>query len=270
MIRDLIVIPARWGSTRLPGKPLIVIAGRTLLERVVNIAARAASKAEAVFVLVATDDERVAAHARDLGVKAVITSSAITTGSGRALAAARLMGSAVDHVVNLQGDAPFASPHDVAAILAGLRAAPDAVVTPVVRLSWPALDALRTHKRSAPFSGTTCIVDPHGRALWFSKAVMPAIRDEAVLRTTDPLSPVHQHVGIYGYRLDALARFEQEPPSRYERMEGLEQLRFLELGMTIRTVPVPPPAFAATGIDTVEDVARAEAMIAAHGDPFDR
>jgi 3-deoxy-manno-octulosonate cytidylyltransferase (CMP-KDO synthetase) len=84
----------------------------------------------------------------------------------------------------------------------------------------------------------------------------------------DP-SPVLQHVGLYAYRLDALARFEAAAPSRYELLEGLEQLRFLELGMTIRAVEVAPAAYTAAGIDTIEDVRLAEAIIAEHGEPLD-
>lgn len=267
-MRDPIVIPARWGSIRLPGKPLMMIAGRTLLSRVIEVARRAALLAGDVDVLVATDDERVAAHARSLGAAAAMTSAAITTGSGRALAAVRAVapGSAV--VVNLQGDAPFTPPAMVADLIAAIRTGPDPVATPVVRLSWNALDALREHKRAAPFSGTTCVVAPDGRALWFSKQILPAIRDEAALRAGGGPSPVHQHVGLYAYRVDALARFEATPPSAHERLEGLEQLRFLESGTTIRAVRCPPTAFPTTGIDTPADLARAEALIAAHGDPL--
>ncbi|WP_375429337.1 3-deoxy-manno-octulosonate cytidylyltransferase [uncultured Sphingomonas sp.] len=277
MERDLLVVPARWGSTRLPGKPLLAVAGRTLLSRVVEVARRGAALAGGARLLVATDDERVAAHARALGVEVAVTSPAITTGSGRALAAVRAAAPHAERLVNLQGDAPFTPPATVAALLAAIRAGAGteaemeagAVATPVVRLGWDELDALRAHKRAAPFSGTTCIVGPDRRALWFSKQVLPAIRDEEALRALGGPSPVHQHVGLYAYRVDALARFEAAPSSFHERLEGLEQLRFLELGMTIRAVPVAASIFPATGIDTPADVARAEALIATHGDPFD-
>lgn len=270
MARDLIVIPARWGSTRLPGKPLHPIAGRTLLARVVEVARRAAALAGDVDVLVATDDARIEAHARAIGATAVMTDPGIATGSGRALAAARLVGASAAWLVNLQGDAPFTAPETIATLIRAMRAGPDPVATPVVRLDWEALDALRAHKRVSPSSGTTCVVGADGRALWFSKAVVPHIRDEPVLRRAGGPSPVRQHIGLYAYRLDALARFEAAAPSQYEQLEGLEQLRFLELGIPIRAIEIATPTFAATGIDTIADVRRAEAAIAAHGDPFDR
>lgn len=270
MERDLIVIPARWGSTRLPGKPLHPIAGRTLLSRVVQVARRAAALAGNVEVLVATDDARVEAHARAIGATTVMTDCGIVTGSGRALAAARLVGASAERLVNLQGDAPFTAPDAVATLIRAMRADPDPVATPVVRLGWDALDALRAHKRISPLSGTTCVVAPDGRALWFSKAVLPNIRNESTLRRAGGLSPVLQHIGLYAYRLDALALFEAAAPSRYEQLEGLEQLRFLELGLPIRAIEIAAPTFASTGIDTIEDVRRAEAAIAVHGDPFDK
>jgi 3-deoxy-manno-octulosonate cytidylyltransferase (CMP-KDO synthetase) len=266
MPRDLIVIPARYGSTRLAGKPLIPIAGRTLLSRVIAVARRAADIAGDVDVLVATDDARIADHAAELGCAAVMTDTAISTGSGRAHAAVRERGASSDFVVNLQGDAPFTPPAMVAELIRTMRTHPEPVATPVVRLGWAELDALRAHKRAAPFSGTTCIRAPDGRAIWFSKTIIPTMRDEASLRLKPGPSPVLQHIGLYAYRLTALAAFEAAPPSTYETLEGLEQLRFLELGMAIRAIEVAPPPYAATGIDTIEDVRLAERLIAERGD----
>jgi 3-deoxy-manno-octulosonate cytidylyltransferase (CMP-KDO synthetase) len=136
-----------------------------------------------------------------------------------------------------------------------------------VRLDWQALDAMRAHKARSPFSGTSCVRAADGRALWFSKMILPAIRDEADLREQAPFSPVFRHLGLYAYRLDALERFEASSPTPYERLEGLEQLRFLELGMTIQTIEVAPPSHAMSGIDTAEDVALAEDLIRTLGDP---
>jgi 3-deoxy-manno-octulosonate cytidylyltransferase (CMP-KDO synthetase) len=265
---DLIVIPARFGSTRLPGKPLIEIAGRTLLDRVVAVARAAAAIAGDVEILVATDDARIEAHARELGCDVVLTDGAITTGSGRACAAAATRSRRPGIVVNLQGDAPFIPPATVAAVLQRLRTSICPVATPVVRLDWASLDALRAHKLVAPFSGTTCTRAADGRALWFSKAIIPAIRDEPARRATDPLSPVYRHLGLYAYRLDALERFEATPPTPYEQAEGLEQLRFLESGRDIATVAVDPPRYAISGIDTRADVVLAERLIAELGDPY--
>lgn len=266
----LIVIPARYASTRLPGKPLVKIAGLTLLERTVDVARRAAAHSPATETVVATDDDRIAAHATEIGVRVVLTDGAIASGTGRALAAAELSEPRPDIVVNLQGDAPFTPPEVVADLIAALRAEGSDcdMATPVVPLDWDALDALRAAKAVTPFSGTTCVVDPHGRALWFSKSILPAMRSEAALRDRGTPCPVLRHVGLYAYRYAAIARFEALGVSRYEGLEGLEQLRMLEAGLVVRAVEIAPPRLSMSGIDSPEDVTRAEALIAAHGDPF--
>lgn len=217
-------------------------------------------------LLVATDDREIADHARAAGCDAVMTDSGIATGSGRALAAALTLPDRSELIVNLQGDSPFQPAGALGAVIGALEAGAQ-VATPVIALDWAALDALRAHKAHSPFSGTTCARAADGRALWFSKTIIPAIRDEARLRAAGDLSPVWRHVGLYGYRLDALARFEAAAPTELERLEGLEQLRLLELGIAVTTVPVAPAAFDSSGIDTEADIARVEALIAAHGDP---
>ncbi len=219
-----------------------------------------------VALTVATDDDAIADHARAAGCDAVMTDSAIATGSGRALAAAQAQFSPPRFVVNLQGDSPFQPEGALGAVIAALQGGAP-VATPVIALDWPALDALREHKTRSPFSGTTCARAPDGHALWFSKTIIPAIRNEDKLRETDPRSPVWRHVGLYGYALDALERFEACPPTVLENLEGLEQLRLLELGIPVMTVAVDPPRFDSSGIDTEADISRVEALIAIYGDP---
>lgn len=266
---DLIVVPARFGSTRLPGKPLLKIAGRTLLERVVATARAASGLAGNCEIVVATDDERIVTHARDLGAEVALTNTALDSGSARACAAAEQRSRLPKRVINLQSDAPFIPPSIVAGLIATLRAGEADVATPVYQLDWDRLDRLREHKQTAPFSGTTCVRGEDGRALWFSKTILPAIRDEAGLRAV-PLSPVWQHLGLYGYRMAALQWFASAAPTPYEQLEGLEQLRFLESGRTIATVEVEVPQHALSGIDTPADIVAAEAAIARLGDPFPR
>nr|MBA4768961.1 3-deoxy-manno-octulosonate cytidylyltransferase [Sphingobium sp.] len=262
----MVVIPARAGSSRLPRKPLRLIAGRTLLHRTIAMARSAIDARTDVALVVATDDREIADHAGAVGCTAIMTESAIATGSGRALAAALSQSRLPRFVVNLQGDSPFQPRGALDAVIAALQAGAE-VATPVIGLDWAALDALRDHKTRSPFSGTTCARSPDGRALWFSKTIIPAIRDEDALRASLPRSPVWRHVGLYGYALDALRRFEASPPTSLEKLEGLEQLRLLELGIPVTTVAVDPPLFDSSGIDTEADIARVEALIAAHGDP---
>ncbi|MBS7540381.1 3-deoxy-manno-octulosonate cytidylyltransferase family protein [Ancylobacter lacus] len=271
-MKCLIVIPARYQSTRFPGKPLAPIGGVPLLERVVRIAGIAASQTGAGFV-VAADDERVAELARAIGAPVVMTPPKLASGSDRALAAAQAHAPDADFIVNLQGDLPFTPPSYVAGLIEAARAsgtgdgAPQ-VFTPVVQLSWEALDGLRARKQITPFSGTTCIVGQGGRAHWFSKNILPALRDEAGLRAAGPLAPVFRHIGLYGYRAEALRFFVAAPVGHYEQLEGLEQLRFLEAGVPIQTVAVKPARIAMWGIDTPQDAALAEQHLARAGDPL--
>jgi len=266
--RALIVVPARYGSTRLPGKPLLRIAGRTLLERVHAVATAAAHLAGGCDVVVATDDRRICEHARQIGAEVAMTSADLDCGSSRACAAALSRPLVPDIVINLQGDSPFVPPDVVARLIETLRNGGADVATPIYRLDWDRLTRLRKHKATVPFSGTTCIRAADGRALWFSKTIIPALRDEEMLRASGPVSPVWQHMGLYGYRLTALEWFASTPRSPYEVLEGLEQLRFLEGGRLIATVEVDPPSHAMSGIDTPTDLALAEEAILRLGDPF--
>jgi 3-deoxy-manno-octulosonate cytidylyltransferase (CMP-KDO synthetase) len=263
-MRCVIVIPARFASKRYPGKPLRLIAGVSMLERTAEVARRAGASAGA-RVVVATDDERIRDHALSAGVEAIMTPADCPSGTDRTLAAVRSLGEDADFIINLQGDAPFTPVAHVRALIeAAMRAD---IVTPVVRLGWLELDALRARKLQTPFSGTTCIRAGDGRAIWFSKTVIPAIRDEAALRQSSPRSPVYQHIGLYGYERSALERISASPPSHYETLEGLEQLRFLEMGLSVHAVEVEAPLLSVSGIDTPEDAAYAEKLIAERGDP---
>jgi 3-deoxy-manno-octulosonate cytidylyltransferase (CMP-KDO synthetase) len=199
----------------------------------------------------------------------VMTDPALPSGTDRALAAAKLAGTWPDFVLNLQGDAPFTPPAYLHALIEAAETTEADVVTPVVQLDWTALDTVRDQKTREPFSGTSCIRDASGRALWFSKQVIPAIRKEEALRQQETLSPVFRHIGLYGYRMAALERFASLPVGHYEQLEGLEQLRFLENGMAIQAVAVEAGEHAMWGVDTPDDAAFAEKLIARHGDPMD-
>lgn len=262
-MKTAIIIPARYGSTRFPGKPLVNLGGQSMLSRVAAIAQGAASQIKNVTVAVATEDRRIADHCAEIGIQCVMTSEHCPTGSDRVLEAAQQLGGDFEFVVGLQGDAPFTpvdAPRRMIECFIGNPACE--VVTPVVRLRWEELDALRTSKKLTPFSGTTCVVDKTGRALWFSKSILPAIRKEEALRKNS-FSPVLQHIGLYGYRFDVLRKFVALPEGHYERLEGLEQLRLLENGISIQTIELSVDAgLAQAGIDSPEDVARAERILA--------
>jgi 3-deoxy-manno-octulosonate cytidylyltransferase (CMP-KDO synthetase) len=264
-MKTLIVVPARYGSTRFPGKPLQRIAGRSMVARVADVAHQAAGLMEDADYVVATDDERIITHCKAEGLKAVMTPVDVATGTDRALATIDALGVEPEVIINLQGDAPFTPAEMVAAVGRAAAEGKEDVATPVVRLSWTALDELRAHKKTAPFSGTTCIRGKDGRALWFSKNIIPAMRKEEKLRASESHSPVLRHIGLYAYRLEALKRFASLPEAEYEALEGLEQLRMLENGMTIRVVEVEEPEVSIGGVDTPEDLALAERILKEKG-----
>lgn len=266
-MKTLIVVPARYGSTRFPGKPLIEIAGHTMVRRVSLMAKQAADVLPEAGYVVATDDPRIEAHCQTHAIPVVMTDPELPSGTDRALAAADALGVSPDVVVNLQGDAPFTPPENVLAVAKAAAESDADAATPYVQLSWAALDELRAHKLETPFSGTTLTCKSDGKALWFSKNIIPAIRKEDSLRRTTDLSPVNRHIGLYAYKTGALKRYVSLPEGHYEKLEGLEQLRLLENGMSIQCVKVEPAVIAIPGIDTPEDVKLAERLIAEHGDP---
>jgi len=263
-----IIIPARYASTRLPGKPLAMIRGQTMLQRVVRLSLAAAEGLKNVSVVVVTDDSRIVQHCDELGVISVMTSPDAPSGTDRVAEAIRHLPSKPDFVLNMQGDAPLTPPDFLRALIDAFAASPCDAVTPVTQLSWKQLDSLRQNKLLTPFSGTTAVFNEKtGNAFWFSKNIIPAIRKEEELRQKNDLSPVFRHIGLYGYSVDMLEQYITLPESFFEKMEGLEQLRILENGYTLRCIPVDYKGRAnMSGIDSPEDVARAEALIAQYGE----
>lgn len=260
-----IAIPARYGSTRLPGKPLALLGGQTMISRVVDLARAAAGDHQDIDIFVTTDDKRIGTHCEEIGVHCIYTPSSLPTGSDRVLSALRQLDEWPDFVLNLQGDAPFTPLSTINAVIDACRKNPRAeVITPVHQLSWDDLDRLRENKKQTPFSGTTAVINADGQALWFSKNIIPAIRKEDDLRASRALSPIHQHMGLYAYRVDILERFCSLPQGVYEELEGLEQLRFLENGIKIQTVSVEiKNGQIQSGIDSPEDLQRAEKYLRA-------
>ena len=260
--RTAIIIPARYGSTRFPGKPLAKIAGQSMLQRVVEVGRKASDTNPDIDLYVATEDTRIEEHCREIGVPCIMTSADCPTGSDRLLEAVQKTGKTYDFVIGLQGDAPCTPADAIAKMISRLETEQADVVTPVIKLRWSELDALRESKKTTPFSGTTAIVNAHNDALWFSKTIIPAIRNEQALRQEGEYSPVLQHLGLYGYRLDVLEYYVNIPQSPYEQLEGLEQLRMLENGIEIKAVFLDVDAgMAQAGVDSPEDVARIETLL---------
>lgn len=231
-----------------------------MLSRVIEVAKAAAQDDENISIFVATDNREIQEHALKCGVGAIITPVSCKNGSERVLSALRQMEDWPDFVINLQGDAPF-TPPETLRLLIGAFAKDQSieVVTPVRKLSWKDLDSLRESKKTSPFSGTSAIINKNGKALWFSKNIIPAIRNEGQLRENGAECPILQHMGLYGFRPDILERFCSLEETDYERAEGLEQLRLLEDGIRIQTVIAPSDEHNLQGgIDTPQDLARAE------------
>lgn len=256
----IIVIPARYGSSRYPGKPLAPIMGRTLLERVWCIGKAVKGVSD---VVVATDDARIAEHVKSFGGKAVMTSESCQNGSERAYEAVKNLGGKPDVVINLQGDAVLMPPWVIGALVEEMtRDASVHIATPAVRLSAEQYKSMSDMKGSGVVSGTTVTFAKNGDALYFSKGIIPFVRSAPA--TGEP--PIFQHIGVYAYRAEALKRYIDMPHGMFEQVEQLEQLRAIENGMPIRVVQVSLQGRTMWSVDNPQDVARCEEIIRAEGE----
>ncbi|MFM7631272.1 MAG: 3-deoxy-manno-octulosonate cytidylyltransferase [Alphaproteobacteria bacterium] len=258
-----IVIPARYGSQRFPGKPLVPVAGVSMIQRVWHSAQQVRGIDHCV---VATDDDRIADHVRAFGGRVVMTDPACENGTARVQAALMVLdqeGIRVDAALNVQGDAVLTPPWVMQALVDHLGMYP--VVTPAVQLSPAQLVALQNSKITKPSSGTLVTFDQRHRALYFSKTIIPYLRtvpDSGIM-------PVYRHIGLYGYTRGALSSWLQTPPTPLEQVEQLEQLRLLETGVPIQVVVVDYRGRTHASIDHPLDVAEVEAIIEREGDLMD-
>ena len=240
MRRACVIIPARYGATRFPGKPLADLVGKPLIVHVAERALRARGVAQ---VAVATDDERIAAAVRAAGATAVMTGAA-ATGTDRVAEAARRLDPPPEIVVNLQGDEPLIEPEAIEALLS-------AMADPAVEMATLArpLDEGELERPHV----VKVVTDARGDALYFSRAPIPH-------RRAGGASPLARaHVGMYAFSRAFLQRFAALPPGRLEAEESLEQLRALEHGFRIRVVDTQYRGF---GVDTPEDLERARVLLA--------
>ncbi|MWP37358.1 3-deoxy-manno-octulosonate cytidylyltransferase [Rhodobacter sphaeroides] len=257
----LIAIPARYASTRYPGKPLVALRDPDGTEK--TLIRRSWEAAMAVRgidrVVVATDDDRIRTAAEAFGAEVVMTSPDCRNGTERcAEVAAALPGFEI--VVNLQGDAPLTPAWFIEELVAGLREDLSAeVATPVLRCDGRALNGFLTDRRAGRVGGTTAVFGATRHALYFSKEVIPYTgRAYGDAEET----PVFHHVGVYAYRPAALAAYPSWPIGPLEELEGLEQLRFLENGRSVLCVEVEARGRQFWELNNPEDVARIETMLA--------
>ena len=257
----LIAIPARYASTRYPGKPLVSLRGPDGDKTLIRRSWEAAMSVRGVDrVVVATDDHRIRDHALEFGAEVVMTSSDCQNGTERcAEVAQKLPG--FDVVVNLQGDAPLTPAWFVEDLVTGLLGDPEAdIATPVLRCEGRMLTSLLADRRAGRVGGTTAVFGAGMRALYFSKEVIPFTGKDFA---DDAPTPVFHHVGVYAYRPKALADYPTWPIGPLERLEGLEQLRFLEHGRRVLCVEVAAHGRQFWELNNPTDVPVIEAMMAA-------
>jgi len=244
-----VIIPARYASSRLPGKPLADLGGKPMVVRVCERASASGASA----VCVATDDERIARAVREYGYGAHMTRTEHPSGTDRVAEAAAALGLADDAiVVNVQGDEPLIPPPLVAAVAAALEANPEASASTACH---PIRDPASIFNPNV----TKVVLDARGFALYFSRAPIPYARDAYAAGRREPPAtlPCYRHLGIYGYRAGFLQRYARLAPAPLEQFEALEQLRVLWHGY--RIVVAVTQGEAAPGVDTAEDLATVRA-----------
>lgn len=258
-----IIIPARYASTRYPGKPLVALRGAsgqacTLIERSV-MAARAASMG-AIPIYVATDDSRIADEAARIGADVIMTSESCRNGTERVAQAVAIAGITAEIIVNLQGDAPLTPAHFVTALIEALRADTACqMATPALRCDPETVMNLLADRAAGRVGATTVVSNQKCDALYFSKEVIPFTNGKGVV---DGVVPVFHHVGVYAYRRAALDAYAALNPGPLEMLEGLEQLRFLENAHPIRLVEVSAPGAVFWELNNPSDVALIEGYLA--------
>jgi len=261
----LIVIPARFASTRYPGKPLVELTGATgQAKPLIRRSWEAAMSVTGVDrVVIATDDDKIYNVSKGFGADVVMTSELCSNGTERCSDAQEKLGESYDIVVNLQGDAPLTPSWFVEDLVSAMLLNEDIkVATPVLKCDAEALAGFINDRKNGRVGGTTAVFDQSGRALYFSKEVIPYTGTDFA---TDASVPVYHHVGVYAYRSDALASYLAMKPGPLEINEGLEQLRFLEHGWPVHCVKVQGKGRAFWELNNPEDVPKIERMLSQTG-----
>ncbi len=249
----LIVIPARYASERFPGKPLQQLRGpasvsRPLIEWTWRVGVKALGRDN---VVIATDDHRIGEVAEKLGARWVMTSASARNGTERCAEAIKQLGNAPPPlVVNLQGDSPLVPPHFIHALINKWRSCSAQVVTAYVDCDETLSQRIESEYRANGVGATTVVTSANAQALYFSKAPIPHRRLGNM--------PIKMHLGLYAYTPDALRTYCSVPPTALEDEEGLEQIRFLDLGIPVHTVEVSLPPSGLWEVNNPEDVAIVE------------
>lgn len=246
-MKFIVIIPARYASTRFPGKPLAELGGKSVIRRVYEQAKKVLED-----VVVATDDERIMAEVNSFGGRAVMTSVNHKSGTDRCWEAYQKSGVTADVVINIQGDEPFIQPEQIR----GLMECFEDKGTDIATMLKPYEAGVSYNVLSDP-NCVKCVKSPDGRALYFSRSVIPYLRgvDKAEWSTK---RQYFKHLGIYAYRSEVLGRITGMGQTPMEIAESLEQLRWLENGMVIKTAITEVETI---GIDTPEDLAAAEIFL---------
>jgi 3-deoxy-manno-octulosonate cytidylyltransferase (CMP-KDO synthetase) len=261
-LRTAIVIPARYASSRYPGKPLVALRGagggaKSLIQRSWEAAQRTGPS---VSVHVATDDERIAREVESFGGSVLMTPASCRNGTERVAACLDQLDAGTDLVVNFQGDALLTPPDMVSDLISHMVDTPDSqVATPAIQCAGAMRRHLLEDAAAGRVGGTTVVTNAAGQALYFSKQVLP-YQTLGDLGGVEP-PPVLIHVGLYAYRLDALRRYVQMPITELEQREGLEQLRFLFHGVPMDIVVAQPPRWTVVELNNPEDVRVIEATL---------
>jgi 3-deoxy-manno-octulosonate cytidylyltransferase (CMP-KDO synthetase) len=255
----VIVIPARMASTRFPNKPLALIRGKTMIERVWRIATAVPHAKE---VVIATDDLQLKSFAEGFGAKVLMTSPDCITGTDRVAESSYTLDDTHTIYFSFQGDAVLTPPWVIAEVLQAMLKDPEIqMATPAVRLSGRAFSDFVASKKGGSSSGTTVTFNYKGDALYFSKMVIPYHRDEY-----SPDRPIYRHIGLYAYRKPLLQKLSKLPEGPLEKSEKLEQMRALENGIPIRVIEVDYKGRTHGSVDRPEDVAFIESVIAREGE----
>ena len=260
-MKAVIIIPARYGSTRYPGKPLVPLKTREGKKSLIQLSWEAANKVSGISeIYVATDDKRIEEHAVAFGAKVIRTSSKCKNGTERCAEAVSNVRLEAEIIVNFQGDAPLTPSWFVEEIIASLKADKSTdVATPVLRLDRKSYNLFFEDRKSDRVGGTTVVFDKDMYALYFSKELIPFFEISKI--DQDKPIPCYHHVGVYAYRKNILREYLSWPESKLEKLEGLEQLRFLSENKKVKCVEVSSRGNVFWELNNPEDVQRIEKVI---------